>query len=69
MTPNVKPYLSKTIWMNVILGVLVAVAPLLAPASHYADVIKASAPTIGLVWSVLGIGIRLITKGSISLEE
>lgn len=66
---TVKPYLSKTIWLNVILGVLAAITPLVAPASGISVWVQAHSAQIALLWSVAGVAIRLITKGKISLED
>ena len=56
---------SKTVWLNVVMGVLVALVPVLPGAEHWADLIKANLGSIAAVWAVLGVLVRLITKSKI----
>ncbi len=66
---NKKPWLSKTILLNAVFG-LVAVAAMFVPAADAAgDLIKAHAAEIGAAWSVLGIVLRVVSKDKISLAD
>lgn len=62
MTPETKPwYLSKTVWLNLIAGVLIFVVP--------KDVVPylQDPEFIAGVFTVLNLVLRLVTKGSISI--
>lgn len=64
-----KPWLSKTIWINSIMGVLLAAASLIPSLKVIADWIAANAGIIGVAWAALGVAVRLITKDQISLGD
>ena len=66
---NKKPWQSLTMWVNAALGVLSA-AMLFWPGAADAQVwIGAHAAEIGMGWSVVGMVLRAITKGSVSLSD
>lgn len=67
--PAVKPWYSKTIWINAIMGILAALAAFVPALSGWAAWIQANATVIGMVWAGFGIALRLITKGAISLVD
>lgn len=64
-----KPWQSKTLLLNGVFGVLAGVALFLPQAAALADQIKSHGVEIGLVWSVLNIVLRAITKERISLTD
>ena len=63
-------YLSKTMWINGLLG-LASFAALFfqAPAADGASWIQAHTAEIGMAWSVLGMALRLISKDKIALGD
>ena len=67
--PTKKPYLSKTIITNAILGVVGAVAAFVPGAAVVSQFITAHAAEIGMVWGLLNIVLRLITKEKIQLAD
>lgn len=68
--PTTKPViLSKTIWLNAIAAVCIALSSFLPGASDVKVFIDSNAGTLGMVWAVLGMGIRLITKDKISFID
>lgn len=62
-------YTSKTIWMNIIMGVCTALVPALPFAGQAGAWITANGAIIGTVWMGLGILLRLVTKDAIKLGE
>lgn len=64
-----KPWLSKTVIVNAVMGVVMAVAAFYPPAKVVSDFISAHAAEIGMVWGILNIILRAITKDKISLSE
>lgn len=64
-----KPYLSKTIILNALLGVIAAVAAFVPAASVVSTFISAHAVEIGMGWSILNIILRAVTHNKISLED
>lgn len=66
---NKKPWFSKTIVVNAILGVLAAITVFVPAADMLKQFILNHAGEIGMGWSVLGIVLRLISKDKISLED
>jgi hypothetical protein len=67
--PVKKPYLSKTIIINAIMGVVGAVAAFVPGAAVVSQFITNHAAEIGMVWGLINIVLRLITKDKISLSE
>jgi hypothetical protein len=63
------PFLSKTIIVNAVLGVCIALAAFVPALGSVADFIKANALAIGSAWSVLGIVLRMVTKDKIVLVD
>jgi hypothetical protein len=64
-----KPWLSKTIILNFILGAIAAAIPFV-PALHVvSDWISANVALVGVVWSALNIALRFITKDKIVLVD
>lgn len=69
MNTSVKPWQSKTIWVNAI-GMLVAAGALFFPSvGGVGTWISANASVIGIAWSLLNIGVRAITKNAVSLSD
>lgn len=66
---SVKPWQSKTVWINAILGVIAAVAAFFPAASVVSKFITDNASFIGMGWSVLNLILRAVTKEKISLGE
>lgn len=69
MEPNKPILLSKTIWLNAVAGMCLALSAFLPAASEIKAFIDGNAMTLGMIWSVLGMAIRLITKDKISLID
>ncbi len=66
---NKKPWFSKTMWLNLVCGLLAAVAGFYPHANDFSAWITANMPMIGMGWGVLGMGLRLISKDKISLVD
>lgn len=66
---TVKPWLSKTIWLNALGLVIAAIALFVPAASGVASFLQSNAAVVGVVWSGLGIVLRLITKNAVSLVD
>jgi hypothetical protein len=66
---NKKPWLSKTILVNSICGLCLALSPFIPALGGISAFVQAHAVEVGVVWSVLGVGLRLITKDKISLQD
>lgn len=64
-----KPWFSKTIVLNALMAVLGAVAVFWPNASYATTFLTAHAVEIGVVWSVLNVILRTVTKGAISLQD
>ncbi len=64
-----KPWFSKTILVNAVMGLCAAIVPFLPQAQVVRDFVANNLATIGIVWSLVGMGLRAITKGAIALEE
>lgn len=58
-----KPWLSKTLWVNLILGITAMIAP------GASELIKAHPEAVMTVFSIINMGLRLMTKDAISLED
>lgn len=69
MEPVKKPWQSKTILLNAVIGVCIALSPFMPGGQIVADWIRAHMETVGLVWMVLNIALRAITKGKIVLVD
>lgn len=66
---NKKPWLSKTIWLNFVGGIAGSIALFWAPAGAVAKFLTDNAAVIAIVWSGLGLGLRLVTKDKVSLLD
>ena len=67
--PAKSPLLSRTIWfgaLTAILSGLAGLVPALAPVSAW---LSANAALVGVIWGVLAVGLRLVTKGAVELGE
>ncbi len=64
-----KPWLSKTILMNAVMGLLGVLAMFTPTLGGVGAWLSANAAVIAIVWSGLGIALRLITKDKISLID
>ena len=64
-----KPWQSKTLLLNGIAGLLAAVALFVPQAADVQVFIAAHAAEIGMVWAILGIALRAVTKDKIGLGD
>ena len=64
-----KPWQSKTIVVNAVLGLVGAVALFVPGADSLRVLISNHAPEIAMGWSILNIILRAVTHGSIELGE
>lgn len=64
-----KPWQSKTILLNGIVGMAGFIAMFIPQASGIQDFINHNAMAIGSVWSVLNVVIRFISKDKVSLTD
>lgn len=64
-----KPWQSKTILLNAIGGLLVAVAVFYPGAESLKTFLDVHSAEVGMAWSILNIAIRAITKDKISLVD
>lgn len=64
-----KPWESRTIILNAVLGVLVAVIEFIPAAKTYADYIQSHGSEIAVFWSILAIVLRTLTKDKIVLRD
>lgn len=66
---GIKFWQSKTVLVNMIVGISVALVPAV-PALHVvADFANQNSGALAMVWAVLNIAIRFITKNKISLFD
>lgn len=67
---NNKPwYFSKSILLNMFMGVLVALAPAIPAAKPLADLVQNNMMMVAAIWSVLGVFFRVVSKDKIQLGE
>lgn len=65
-----KPWESKTIILNAILGLAALIAAVNPQASEAVkSFVSQNAAQIGMFWSVLGIILRMVTKDRVSLGD
>lgn len=64
-----KPWESKTILLNAILGILAALAAFFPAANVVTSFINAHMAQIGMVWGIVGMILRTITKDEIVLID
>lgn len=64
-----KPWQSKTIIVNSLIGVCLALSPFIPSLSVVSEFIKQNVVSVGVVWSVLSILLRSVSKGQIQLGD
>lgn len=64
-----KPWQSKVMVVNGVLGLLCFVALFVPGADMVGGLIKSNPQVVGMVWAVLNMLLRLITKDKISLDD
>lgn len=64
-----KWYLSKTIWLNLVMGMLMTLGAVVPSLMGVKDWIAANVALVGGVWSVLGIVLRAVSKDKIVLSD
>ena len=69
MNETKKPYQSKTIILNAIVGVSVALTPFIPALAPVKSFIEQNAIMIGSIYSVLAIFLRYISKDKIVLVD
>lgn len=69
LAPDKKPWQSKTLVVNAVLGLVAAVALFVPGALVVKDFIVGHALEIGMGWSILNLALRAITKDAISLVD
>lgn len=69
MQDTKKPYESKTIIINAIIGLSMALSAFIPQLSGVKSFIETNAVMIGTVWSILGIALRAISKDKIVLTD
>jgi hypothetical protein len=62
-------FLSKTFWFSLITGILVAFIPLFPVLAPIKEWVIANSVIIGSVWSVIAIGLRIVTKDKVKLID
>ncbi len=60
---------SKTFWFNFATAVVAAVTLLVPGAKGVGDFLQAHVAEIGLVWGMIGMFLRLVTSGKITLVD
>ncbi len=69
MNETKRPWQSKTLVVNAVLGVVAAVAVFLPGAQSVHDFITGHAAEIGMGWSILNIILRAVTKDKVALGD
>lgn len=64
-----KPWTSRTIVINAVMGILASVALFVPQAKSAADFLTAHSEGVILAWSVLNIVLRTVTSGKVSLTD
>ena len=64
-----KPWFSKTIIINAIAGLSIALSPFIPALAGVNPFIQSHIAVIGSAWAMLNIIVRLITKNAVSLED
>jgi hypothetical protein len=64
-----KPWQSKTVWVNVVMGVSLALAPLVPGGQAIHEWVGGHLDLIGMVWAGLNVALRFITKERITLGD
>lgn len=62
-------YTSKTVLLNIVMGVITAVSAAWPHATVVSTFISSNMATIGSVWGILGVALRFITKDKIVLKD
>lgn len=60
---------SKTFWFNFLTAAVAAVAMLVPGAKVVGDFLSAHVAEIGMVWGLVGVVLRLVTKNAVTLVE
>ena len=66
---NKKPWQSKTVVVNALMGLFGAVALFMPGAASAAEFLTSHAAEISVVWGVANVILRLVTKDKISLGD
>lgn len=66
---SVKPWQSKTIWINALLGMFAALALFFPSVGGIGAWLAGNSAVIGIGWSLLNIGVRAVTKNAVSLVD
>lgn len=69
MNESKKPYQSKTIIVNAIMGLIAVAAMFIPQANNMATYMNNHASEIAMGWSILNIILRTITKDKVTLSE
>jgi len=64
-----KPWLSKTVWINAIMGIIATISIFVPGAHVISDFITNHAAGIAMIWSAANIGIRFITHDKVQLQD
>lgn len=62
-------FLSKTFWFTLITGLLAALLPAFPALAPMKDWIAANSILVGTVWTILGVVLRMLTKGAVVLVD
>ena len=62
-------YLSKTIWVNIVLGLCAALVYALPALGGVAAWVSANTALIGMGWAALGVLLRFVSKDQIVLQD
>lgn len=69
MDSSKKWYLSKTVWLNMVGGVALALSAAVPSLKGVSDAIAANAVLIGTIWAGLNLVLRMVTKDKIVLSD
>ena len=64
-----KPWFSKTMWLNFVGGIAAAAAAFFPQANVVSQFISSHLDAIGMIWAVVGMGLRMVTKDKIVLVD
>ncbi len=65
----IKPWQSKTILLNALMGVCAALVVFVPGLGHVSAWVQGHADMIGMVWAGLNVVLRFVTKDKISLVD
>lgn len=69
METTKKPWTSKTVIINAIMGLIATVSIFFPAASGIGEFITNHATTIGVIWSVINVAVRFITHDKVQLTD